>query len=101
MFDRTERGGRLKWLPVIDDFTRECLLLEVERSMTSSDVIGTLDRLVEEYGIPDFIRSDHGPEFVARAVKDWIAARSFRTLFHRTRFSMAELFHRELPWEVP
>jgi transposase InsO family protein len=81
VFDRTEWGGRLKWLPVIDEFTRECLSLDVARSMTSSDVIETLDRLVEEYGIPDFIRSDNGPEFVARAVKDWIAARGFRTLF--------------------
>ncbi len=81
MFDRTESGGRLKWLPVIDEFTRECLSLEVERSMTSSDVIGTLDRLVEECGNPDFTRSDHGPEFVARAVRDWIAARGFKTLF--------------------
>ncbi len=51
LFDRTEWGGRLQWLPVIDEFTRACQSLEVERSMTSSDVIGTLDRLVEECGI--------------------------------------------------
>jgi transposase InsO family protein len=81
VFDRAEWGDRLKWLPVIGEFTRECLSLEVERSMTSSDVIRTLDRRVKECGIPDFIRSDNGPEFVARAVKDWIAARGFRTLF--------------------
>jgi putative transposase len=81
VFDRTEWGGRLQWLSVIGGLTRECLSLEVERSMTSSDVIGTPDRLVEEYGIPDFIRPDHGPEFVASAVKDSIAAGGFRTLF--------------------
>ena len=81
VLDRTESGDRLKWLPVIDEFTRQCLSLEVAHSMTSADVIETLDTLVEEYGIPDFIRSDNGPEFVARAVKDWIAEKGFRTLF--------------------
>jgi transposase InsO family protein len=73
VFDRTESGGRLKWLPVLDEFTRECLSLEVGRSMTSGDVIDTLDELVVRRGVPEFIRSDNGPEFVANAVKDWIA----------------------------
>ncbi len=81
VLDRTESGGRLKWLPVLDEFTWQCLSLEVEHSTTSADVIETLDRLVEVYGLPDFIRSDNGPEFVARAVNDWIAEKGFRTLF--------------------
>lgn len=81
VFDQTESGGRLKWLPVLDEFTRECLSLEVERSMTSSDVIETLERLVGQRGAPEFIRSDNGPEFVANAVKEWIAQKGFKTLF--------------------
>lgn len=81
VFDQTESGGRLKWLPVLDEFTRECLSLEVERSMTSGDVIETLDELVAQRGVPEFIRSDNGPEFVANAVKDWIAQKGFKTLF--------------------
>jgi transposase InsO family protein len=81
VFDQTESGGRLKWLPVLDEFTRECLSLEVERSMTSGDVIETLERLVTQRGVPEFIRSDNGPEFVANAVKDWIAQKGFKTLF--------------------
>jgi transposase InsO family protein len=81
VFDQTESGGRLKWLPVLDEFTRECLSLEMERSMTGSDVIETLERLVAQRGAPEFIRSDNGPEFVANAVKDWIAQKGFKTLF--------------------
>jgi hypothetical protein len=68
VFDQTESGGRLKWLPVLDEFTRECLSLEVERSMTSGDVIEILDELVVRRRVPEFIRSDNGPEFVANAV---------------------------------
>ena len=81
VFDQTESGGRLKWLPVLDEFSRECLSLEVERSMTSGGVIGILDELVAQRGAPEFIRSDNGPEFVANAVKDWIAEKGFKTLF--------------------
>lgn len=81
VFDQTESGGRLKWLPVLDEFTRECLALEVERSMTSGDVIEILDELVARRGVPEFIRSDNGLEFVANAVKDWIAEKGFITLF--------------------
>jgi transposase InsO family protein len=81
VFDQTESGGRLKWLPVLDEFTRECLSLEVERSMTSRDVIEILDKLVAERGVPEFIRSDNGPEFIANAVKEWIEQKGFNTLF--------------------
>ena len=81
VFDQTESGGRLKWLPVLDEFTRECLSLEVERSMTSGDVIETLERLVARRGTPEFIRADNGPEFVANAVKDWISQKGIKTLF--------------------
>jgi transposase InsO family protein len=81
VFDQTESGGRLKWLPVLDEFTRECLSLEVERSLTSNDVIATLEKIVNQRGAPQFIRSDNGPEFIANAVKDWIERNGFKTLF--------------------
>ncbi len=81
VFDQTESGGRLKWLPVLDEFTRECLSLEVARSMTAADVIEVLEKIVAERGAPDFIRSDNGPEFVANAVKEWIAEKGFKTLY--------------------
>jgi len=55
--------------------------LNVARSMTSGDVIAQLDKLVEQRGTPQFIRSDNGPEFVAKAVRKWIKDRGFETLF--------------------
>jgi putative transposase len=58
-------------LTVGDDFTRECLAIEVATSLTSLKVIGVLTRLFEEQGSPRFLRSDKGPEFIANALKAW------------------------------
>jgi len=81
VFDQTEMGSRLKWLPVLDEYSRECLSLEVERTMTAQDVVQTLQRLVVERGAPEFIRSDNGPEFVADAVKEWLRGADIGTLY--------------------
>lgn len=82
VFDQTEDGRRLKWLPICDEFTRELVALEVERRMEAKDVIRILDAAVEERGgAPEFIRSDNGPEFVALAVQAWIEKRGFKTLY--------------------
>jgi transposase InsO family protein len=65
VFDQTEDGRRLKWLPICDEFSRELVALEVERRMESRDVIRILDAAVAERGgAPEYIRSDNGPEFV-------------------------------------
>jgi putative transposase len=79
--DQTDDGGRLKWLPIVDECSRELLSIEVARSITAEDVVRDLERLVRERGAPEFIRSDNGPEFVARAVRDWIEAKGFKTCF--------------------
>jgi putative transposase len=79
--DATEDGRRLKMMPVVDEYSRECLALEVERSITSEEVVTTLDRLFAERGAPRFIRSDNGPEFIAQAVKRWLAASGVETLY--------------------
>jgi transposase InsO family protein len=66
--DRDDRDRSLKWLSCVDEFTRECVLLEVERCMTSDDVV---DRLIDAFtqrGVPAHIRSDNGPEFIAHAI---------------------------------
>jgi putative transposase len=82
VFDETEGGRRLKWLPICDEFTRESVALEVEHNMTAQDVIRVLDQAVRERGkVPEFIRSDNGPEFIAKAVVDWVEKRGFKTLF--------------------
>jgi putative transposase len=72
--DATEDGRRLKVMPVVDEYSRECLALEVERSITAEDVVVTLGGLFAQRGEPAFIRSDNGPEFIAEAVKRWLAS---------------------------
>jgi putative transposase len=79
--DSTEDGRRLKVMPVVEEYTRECLSLEGERSIKAEDVITTLHRLFIERGEPDYIRSDNGPEFIAEALKKWLAASGVKTLY--------------------
>ena len=81
VMDRTEDGRRLKMMPVVDEHTRECLAIEVERSITAEDVIGTLARLFGQRGAPAFVRSDNGPEFVARALKRWLEVSDVGALY--------------------
>jgi putative transposase len=81
VMDQTSDGRRLKLLPVVDEFTRECLAIEVERRITAADVVATLRYLFELRGAPRFVRSDNGPEFVAQAVKAWLKERGCGTLY--------------------
>jgi transposase InsO family protein len=79
--DATEDGRRVKVMPIVDEYSRECLALEMERSITAEDVVEVLDRLFSERGEPAYIRSDNGPEFIAEAIKDWLAASGVETLY--------------------
>ncbi len=79
--DQTDDGRRLKVMPVVDEYTRECLALGMERSITASDVIETLDRLFMQRGAPEYIHSDNGPEFIAEALKRHLAASGVGTLY--------------------
>ena len=89
VFDRTREGRLLKFLTVVDEFTRECLTIEVARRQTSRDVLRTLAKLMLKYGIPKHIRSDNGSEFVAKAVRAWLWRLGVGTLF----------IERGSPWE--
>jgi putative transposase len=81
VFDRTESGAALKWLSIVDEYTRECLALKVARSITSEDVIDTLAELFAMRGVPQHIRSDNGPEFIARAIQRWTEQLGIETLY--------------------
>ena len=81
VIDRTEDGRRLKMMPIVDEYSRECLTIEVERSITAEDVVRTLATLFERRGEPSFIRSDNGPEFIAQAVKRWLEVSGVKTLY--------------------
>jgi putative transposase len=78
---KAEDGRHLKLLPVIDEYTREALSLEVGRCFTSADVIEVLTYLFEVRGAPQFIRSDNGPEFISHAIRHWLQESGVQTLF--------------------
>ena len=78
---RTHDGRPLKILTIIDEHTRQCLALVVDRRIRSDDVLHCLTDLFIKHGAPEHIRSDNGPEFTAQAVRDWLQALHVRTLF--------------------
>lgn len=79
--DRTADGRPLRLLVVLDEFTRECLAIEVGRRCRGADVVAVLEELTEIRGAPRHIRSDNGPEFVSKAVKGWCAESGTGTLY--------------------
>jgi transposase InsO family protein len=87
--DRTHDGRKFRMLNVIDEFTHECLAIRVERKLKAVDVIDVLSDLFILRGVPGHIRSDNGPEFVAKAVQKWIAAVGAKTAY----------IQRGSPWE--
>jgi putative transposase len=79
--DRTDNGGRLRILCLLDEYSRECLALHVARKLTAHDLIEVMERLVAERGVPEHIRSDNGSEFIARVLQQWLAQRNVKTLY--------------------
>ena len=87
--DETHDGRGLRFLNVVDEFTRLCLRIEVGRSMTAKTVVRVLAELVQVHGEPGAIRSDNGSEFTAKRVKAWLSAAGIETLY----------IERGSPWE--
>lgn len=81
VWDQTADGRRLKWLPIVDEYTRECLALPVARGMVGADVVEHLSGVVAQRGPPENLRSDNGPEFVAQAVRDWLASQAIAATY--------------------
>lgn len=79
LFDRLDDGRQIKILPVVDNFTRECLAILVAFNITARDVVTLLKSLIAEHGAPAFLRSDNGPEFIAREVKHWLGQTGIAT----------------------
>ena len=78
---RTRDGRPVRLLTVVDEYTRECLAIQVGRSLRSPHVIECLGDLMVERGVPEHLRSDNGPEFTARAVRSWLQRVGVQTLF--------------------
>jgi transposase InsO family protein len=79
--DATVRGGALKMLTVLDEHTRECHVLRADRSLRASDVLSWLQKTIEVHGAPAYLRSDNGPEFIAREVQRWLAQNHIKTIY--------------------
>ncbi len=78
---RLHDGTRVRLLTAIDEYSRECLAIRAARSIRSADVIEVLAGLMVFRGVPDHIRSDNGPDFTARAVREWLGRVGARTLY--------------------
>jgi putative transposase len=78
---RTTDGRAFRMLNIIDEYTRECLAILVERRITAEDVINQLYHLFLFRGVPKHIRSDNGPEFTAKAIRKWLVEMGVQTLF--------------------
>jgi len=81
VMDQTEDGRRLKLLPIVDEYSRECLTIEVERRFTGRDIVRILARLFKQRGRPEYLRSDNGPEFIADVVKNCLRDNGVKTLY--------------------
>ena len=81
VFDRTHNGRPLKMLTVVDEYSRESLAIEVARRLTSKDVIRVMAKLMLKHGVPAHIRSDNGPEFVAKVLREWLHRLDVEALF--------------------
>jgi transposase InsO family protein len=102
--DRDEHGRPLKWLSLVDEYTRECLLLEVERSMKAVDVVELISEVMLIRDVPRHIRSDNGPEFIASAIRRYLEAAGVETLYIEPgspwENGYAESFHSRLRDEL-
>lgn len=79
--DRTHDGRSIRMLTLIDEYTRECLTIEVARKISAMDVVERLADLFVCRGTPEYIRSDNGPEFISRQVRHWLNASGVQTLY--------------------
>jgi transposase InsO family protein len=81
VMDRTADGRAFWMLTIVDEFTRECLAIDVSRKLTSEDVLERLSDLFVRKGVPDHVRSDNGSEFTATRVREWLERVGVKTLY--------------------
>ena len=79
--DATVRGGTLKLLTILDEYTRECHVLWAERAMKAADVLHWLQKAVAQHGAPEYLRSDNGSEFIAKIVQRWLKENRIKTIY--------------------
>lgn len=77
----TRKGATVRFLNIVDEYTRQCLVIKAGRSITSEDAIDTLAELFAIYGVPKRLRCDNGPEFISKAIKNWLASIGVEVLY--------------------
>ena len=78
--DRTSDGRPMRMLNILDEYSRECLKIHINRRLKAADVIYELSELFIERGVPDYLRSDNGPEFTAVLIRRWLERLGVKTL---------------------
>jgi putative transposase len=79
--DATVRGGALKLLRILDEYTREGPVLWAERALKAADVLAWLQQAIGQHGAPEYLRSDNGSEFIAKSVQRWLKENRIKTLY--------------------
>ena len=79
--DATVRGGSLRMLTILDEYTRECHVLQADRALRSTDVLEWLQKAIAQHGAPGHLRSDNGSEFIAKIVQRWLKANRIKTIY--------------------
>lgn len=79
--DRTDNGVSIKMLTLIDEYSRQCLAIGVERKLRSGDVLNVLAEVMAQRGVPKYIRSDNGSEFIARELQEWLRELGIGTIY--------------------
>lgn len=79
--DTTVRGGKLRMLNIIDEYTRECLCIHVDRRINARKVRRVLSELIDRHGAPEHIRSDNGSEFIEGNLREWLTQNQIKTLY--------------------
>jgi transposase InsO family protein len=79
--DAAVHGGALRMLTVLDEHTKEVHVLRPERQIGSAEVIALVKAAIAEHGAPQFIRSDNGPEFIAKDLQQWLAEQNIKTIY--------------------
>ena len=79
--DTTKRGGKLRTFNIIDEYTRECLCIHVDRQINARKVKKIFSKLIDEHGAPKHIRSDNGSEFIEKGLREWLAENELKTLY--------------------
>ena len=81
MADQTENGSGFRILTLLDEHTRQCVAIHPAWSIRAVDVITVVEAAIARYGVPEHLRSDNGPEFIASCMQDWLKAEEIKTLY--------------------